>query len=389
MPGIVNAHTHVGSCHGKGLTEDRENGFYKYGLAPAQELTQEDVYHFSILGLIETVKAGATCINEQSHFMEETAKAIKKVGLRAILAETVFETDYGRMKNGDWSRIEGKGESTLNKNISLIEKWHNKVDGRIKCRIGPHAPDTLEPELLLKCKETARKYDVGLHIHAAQSKKEVEYVRRRYGGGSIQFLYNIGFLDSSVLVAHMALIDNEEIELFKRSAAKMLHCPIIMAKRGQFPPMNLIYEAGVPVALGTDWLLMDPWENMRCAILLSRVNSHSASSLNAARALEMATIGGARVLGLDKEIGTLEAGKKADLITINIRKAHMFPMHSQYDDIISNIVYYANSSDVDNVIVDGKLIVSNHNFLAYDESSAIEKAQATAEDLWDRSGIFR
>jgi len=388
MPGIINAHSHVGSAFVKGLTEDREGGFYKIGLPVSHFVTPEDIYYHSILGLIETTKFGSTCINEQWHYMDETAKVVESMGTRAVISETVFETDYMRMREKDWSRVAGKGEATLAKNVELIKKWHGKADGRILCRIGTHAPDTLEPELLIKAKEIAQKYNVGLHIHCAQSRAEIEYINKRYGVGSVEFLESIGFLGPDVIAAHLAWINDKEVAILKKRGVHMAHCPVIMAKRGQFPPMQSIYSAGVNVAIGTDWLSMDPWDNMRAAIFISRVLSQKVSTLDAVRALEMATINGARALHLESTLGTLEVGKKADFILVDLKTAHLYPMHDQYEDVVSNIVYNVNGNDVDSVYVDGKPVVINHKCIRYNEEEAIERAQKSAEDLWARAKVF-
>lgn len=385
LPGIVNAHTHVGTMFFKAITEDREMAFYRVALPMEDHVRAEDVYNTSLLGCLETVKAGSTCINDIWHYMTETAKAAEKLGIRAVLANKVKEADLGKIQFGKWELDSNEGLKRLNDNIFLVKNWHGKARGRITCRIGTHATDTLSPELLIKAKEVAKELGVGLHIHVAQSRQEVSHIQGVHGMGCVEFLNSINFLGPDVIAAHCTFISEKEIAILRRTKTNMAHCPMILAKRGAFPPMDKIYQYGINVAYGTDWLSMDPFENMRFAIGITRVKTGSIAMVDAVKALTIATIGGAHALGLEGEIGSLEVGKKADIIMIDLNKPHLVPIREFYKDIIANIVYNANGNDVHTVIIDGRIIVEGHKCITVDEQEVMDVAQETAEDLWVRS----
>ncbi|MFQ6075607.1 MAG: amidohydrolase family protein [Candidatus Bathyarchaeia archaeon] len=378
LPGIVNVHSHVGNIFGKGLTEDRENGFYRTALPLEKYVTPKDIYHLSLHGCVEALKFGVTCLNEIWHYIWETARAVAEIGMRGVMAHKVLETDLEGLHHGVWRRISGMGDERLKENIDLIKKWHGKAEGRITCRFGAHAPDTCSPELLKRIKELAQNYDVGINTHIGQSKIEMEHMKEVYGKGSVEFLDDIGFLGPDVVAAHLAWISKEEVEILRRTGTYMAHCPVIMAKRGAFPPMGDIYRSGVNVALGTDWLSMDPWDNMRCAIEVSRVLTSDVSTLSATRALELFTTASAEALGLEEDIGSLEIGKKADIIIIDLRRPQLNPLH----DLIPNLVYYASMGDVETVIVDGKVILEDGRAKTVDEEEVVERAQEAAEGIW-------
>ncbi|MDO4557130.1 MAG: amidohydrolase family protein, partial [Lachnospiraceae bacterium] len=177
MPGIVNIHTHVCGSLFKALTEDNRESFYGLAFPMERFLTEETTYLLSMLGCIETVKFGSTCINDLYHYMRSTAKAVEKIGLRGVLAQKIYEVDLCNLQYNDYSLIKGQGEEKLTENIRLIEEYHGKANGRIQCRFGPHATDTVSMEMAHKIRELAEKYNVGIHIHVAQKEKEVKRVR--------------------------------------------------------------------------------------------------------------------------------------------------------------------------------------------------------------------
>lgn len=383
LPGIVNVHTHVCGSLFKGLTEDRADGFYGLALPAEKHLTPDLTYDLSLLGCVETVKAGSTCINDIYHFMSKTAEAVEAVGLRANLAHKILETDLSLIQYNDYTRIPEEGRKRLAENVDLVEKWHGKANGRILCRFGPHAADTLSLEFHREVAATARQYGVGLHIHVAQKTKEVEFIRSKYGFGAVELLQEAGIVGPDVVAAHLVYITQDEIEILKSTGTNMAHCAEMMAKRGCFPNMKEMYASGVRVALGTDWVSMDPWDNMRFTIAVARLFGCSEDTINAPKALKMATIEAARALGLSEDIGSIEEGKKADIITIDLNQPHLRPLN----EIIPTIVYNASGRDVRDVIIDGKHIVQDGIVTTLDELRVVEEGQKAADYIMQKVGF--
>jgi 5-methylthioadenosine/S-adenosylhomocysteine deaminase len=266
MPGIVNIHTHVCGTLFKALTEDVKGSFYSLAFPMEELLTPESTYVMSLLGCLETVKSGSTFINDIYHFMRSTAKAVDKIGLRAQLAQKIYEIDLGRIQFDEYVRVPGEGRRRLEENILLIEEFHNKGNGRITCRFGPHATDTCSLELVQEIAQLTEKYQVGVHTHVAQKTKEVDFLRRTYNLSPVQFLEASGIAGEKLVAAHCVFTDQNDIEILRRTGTTVAHCANMVMKRGNFPPIKQMYEAGIKIGLGTDWVNMDPWDNMRFVI---------------------------------------------------------------------------------------------------------------------------
>ena len=188
LPGIVDAHTHVAGSLFKGLLEDDPNGFYGFALPMEGQLTREDVYHLSLLGAWECMQAGITTINEIYHYSLQVAQALDEIGIRAVVSQNIVDVDIGALRYDDYTRDAAKGEAFLEENIQLIEQYHGKDNGRITCRVGPHATDTVSMELAKKCVAVGQKYGVGFHTHVAQSEREVAQLKASYGLTPVEFL---------------------------------------------------------------------------------------------------------------------------------------------------------------------------------------------------------
>ena len=202
LPGIVDAHTHVAGSLFKGLLEDDPNGFYGFALPMEGQLTPEDVYHLSRLGAWECMQAGVTTVNEIYHYVLSVAKAVDEVGLRAVISQNIVDVDIGALRYNDYTRYPAKGEAFVEDNIRLIEEYHGKDNGRITCRFGPHATDTVSMELAKKCVELGKKYGVGFHTHVAQSEREVALLQEAYGLTPVEFLRETGLLGDHLMAAH-------------------------------------------------------------------------------------------------------------------------------------------------------------------------------------------
>jgi 5-methylthioadenosine/S-adenosylhomocysteine deaminase len=383
LPGFVNVHTHVVGCLFRGLTEDRSDGFYGLALPMERHLDSETVYSLSRLGIAEVLLAGCTVINEIYHEPAATARAVVELGVRAHIAHKVFDTDLATIRTGQRAFIPAEGERRLQENIDLFNNWDGVADGRIQVRFGAHAADTCSPQLLHAIRDEARARHAGRHIHVAQSPEERDFMIATNGMGSIEFLHQEGFLGPDVVVAHVTYATKTGIEILRETDTPVAHCPAIVAKRGRFAPIKAIYEAGVRVGWGTDWVTMDPWDAMRFGISGARMASNQIDLLNAREALWYSTMGSAGVLGEAERLGSLEPGKCADLMLVDLRQPHLAPLN----DPVSVLVYNASGRDVTHVMIGGKFVVSDRQLMTADMPRILSEGQLAAEKVWRAAGL--
>jgi 5-methylthioadenosine/S-adenosylhomocysteine deaminase len=383
LPGLVNAHTHVAGCLFRGLTEDRADGFYGLALPMERHLDAEAVYLLSRLGIAEVLLAGCTVIHEIYHYPAASAQAAAELGVRAQLASKVFDTDLASIGTGLRTQVPAEGDRRLQENVDLYDAWHDAAAGRVQIRFGAHAADTCSPELLARIRAEARARGAGRHIHVAQSPEERDFMATARGTGSIEFLHDQDFLGPDVVVAHVTYATGRGIELLAETDTPVAHCPAIIAKRGRHAPVRELYEAGVRVGWGTDWVTMDPWDMMRFGISVPRIVSQQIDLLSAREALWRLTIGSAAVLGIADSVGSLEAGKLADLILVDLRQPHLTPLH----DPVDTLVYNASGRDVTHVMVGGEFVVADRQLLTARTEDIMQEAQLSASRIWQSAGL--
>jgi 5-methylthioadenosine/S-adenosylhomocysteine deaminase len=383
LPGLVNVHTHVAGCLFRGLTEDRTDGFYGLALPMERHLDAEATYLLSRLGIAEVLLNGCTVIHEIYHHAAATAQAAAELGVRAQLAMKVFDTDLASIGTGERLQIPAEGERRLQQNIELYDAWNDAADGRLQVRFGAHAADTCSPKLLAQITTEAQARRAGRHIHVAQSPEERDFMAAAQGTGSIEFLGDQDFLGPDVVVAHVTYATERGIELLAQTDTPVAHCPAIVAKRGRFAPVRALYEAGVRVGWGTDWVTMDPWDMMRFGISVTRLADRRIDLLSAREALWRLTMGSAGVLGIDDRVGSLEPGKQADLILVDLRQPHLAPLH----DPVATLVYNASGRDVTHVMIGGKFVVAGRQLRTARTDEVVQEAQAVADKIWDAAGL--
>ena len=315
------------------------------------------------------IRSGTTSFADMYFFMDETAKAVEESGLRASLSHGLIEI---------WN--EEKGESDLKEGKRFVRAWQGAADGRIKTMYGPHAPNTCSDEYLAKVKEEARKDGAGIHIHVLETEAELNAMKERYGKCSVHLLDDIGFFGPDVLAAHCVWLSDGDIEILSKKGVNVSHNPVSNMKLASgIAPVYKMLEKGVNVTLGTDGCAsnnnLDLFEEMKSAALLHKVNTGNPAALPARQVLGLATVNGAKALGT--ETGMLKAGKKADLIIVDMKKPHLIPCF----DLASHLVYSARGSDVRTTIVDGKVLMDDYRVLVLDEQKVIEEAQKAAEEL--------
>jgi len=371
MPGLVNTHSHAAMSLLRSYADDMElKPWLEEKIWPAEEnLRGEHVCWGSMLAFLEMIKSGTTTFADMYFYMDDVAEAAIKIGIRGVLARGLIQ----------FTDPEGKN---LQENIDLIEKYHKKGDGRITCLIGPHAPYTTSPEYLQKVMAAADKQGVGLHIHISETKQEVEDIYKEHGVSPVEYLEKLGLFERHVVAAHCVHVSEKDMDILKKHNVGVCHNPGSNLKLASgIAPVPIMLEKGINVGIGTDGASsnnnLNMFEEMHLTALIHKGYNLNPLILNAREVLEMATIGGARVLGLDHEIGSLEEGKKADIIIIDLEKPHFYPKA----DLISNMVYSAQGSDVKTVIIDGKIVMENYKLTTYDEKEILIKSEEMKKDL--------
>jgi len=374
LPGLVNCHTHVPMTLFRGVAEDKPLDIWlRKTIWPLEaKLKPSNIYDGALLGCLEMIKSGTTCFADMYFHEDMVAKAVEKAGLRAVLAEGIIEA-------GDSAR----GEKMLKDNVSIARRFNGYADGRVSVRMGPHALYSCSPNLLRRVREAALQLKVGVHVHLGESLDMAESLKARYGFSETALLERIGFLSGlDVLAAHCIQLSDEDMQILARHGVKVAYNPIANMKLGMgAPKINHLLKLGVTVGFGTDGPAsnnsLDMFDTMKVAALLQKESYLDATVLPAETVLRMATIDGARALGLDKLTGSLEVGKRADVILVDFEKPHLIPKHNLY----ANIVYSARGSDVDTVIVDGTILMEKRRVKTLKEGEAMEKAQRAASNL--------
>lgn len=379
MPGLINTHIHLSMTMLRSIADDIEaSSWLPVIWALEAHLKPETVYAGAALGMAEMIASGTTCFNDHYFMMDEVARATAETGLRAQLAEAILE-----------NRNRRKGERDLENGTRFAAEWMGKADGRIVTRMGPHALYTCSTPLIIKAREAANSIGVGMHMHVAESKFEMRLVAKKDKAGetSVQHLDGLGVLGPDFVLAHGLTIDEKDIAILKRLGTGIAHCPQAYAKIGgwPFPPVDQWIKVGLHVGLGTDGVAsnnnLDLFDEMRTATLTRKLFAKDGVVLPARQVIRMATRMGAQVLGLEKEIGSLEAGKRADVILIDFRKPHLSPVHN----LPGHLVYSACGADVDTVIVDGRVLLRGRRFLTLDINEVLTRAQAEFEALLGRA----
>jgi len=395
MPGFVDAHIHTGMSLMRGEGQDvPEIEWMLKTMAPFGPHTKP--WHritASKLGVLEALKAGTTCFGEIGGSMANTAeKVFEPSGVRAHLANTVNEMGKGSRPdpNKPYIFFEDVGEKKLKEAIDFINEWHGGADGRVTCMFAPHAADMMSKELLLRVKEEANKRNMMSHIHIAQGGREAIQIKLRYNTSAVKFLDSIGFLDDTIIGAHCHQTGDEEVELLAKRKVRYVSCPAsIGIIDGITPPLALYYMyGGVSAGIGSDQASGNNSHNMlvemKVAALLNKTRHRDPTLLPAWKMMRIATIEGAQTIGVGDTTGSLEVGKKADLIMLNLRVPHMTPILSRpVRNIAPNLVYSARGDEVETVIVDGKVLVDNYKVLSMDEEAIIDEAQRAGTEMAD------
>lgn len=373
MPGFVNTHTHAGTALFRGLADDRPRAFWPEGgyRVPGQERFTPDDYRLSLrAAAAELLFNGITTIADRIAGMDTLAPVIEASGLRAVVGNTIAD-QAGPV---DWAPTE-----------RLIERYGvDPAASRVFACIAPHALDSCSDELLADCACRARRRGAKVFLHVAQSEAEVAVVRARGHSGALACLRGAGLIGPDVVAAHCIYLDDNEIDGWCADGTAICHCPASNLKIEARTIALARFLGRVPVGLGTDWTAsdnsMDMFWEMRLAALVGKMKADDPQALTTRQMLRLATIDGARVLGIDHLVGSIERGKRADLVVLDGRRLEMAPLH----DPISNIVYSTTPRSVRDVLVDGTMLVTNGRLVRDDEAGIVEAIAAAG---WARDGL--
>ena len=374
LPGLINTHTHLSMTLFRGLADDLSlDSWLNDHIWPMEaNLNGDYCYIGALLGAVELIKSGTTTFSDMYFYMEDVARAVDESGIRAVLS-------YGMIDFGDAE----KRENEIKENLDLFNNCHNTADGRIKVFFGPHSPYTASKELLMKVRELADEYNMGIHIHVSETEKEINDSLDEKGLRPFEYLDEIGFLGPDVVAAHCVWLSDDEIEIIKKHDVKISHNPCSNMKLASgIAPVSKLIDNDICVSIGTDGASsnnnLDLIEELKTASLLQKVSTLDPKVLTSDETLAMGTIKGAEALGLDSEIGSIEVGKKADIILIDRNSANMVPDSSS---LSSNVIYSANGSNVDTTICNGKILMENKKLTILDEQEIYDKAKQAIKEL--------
>jgi len=387
LPGFVQTHIHLCQTLFRSAADDLALiDWLKKRVWPMEAAHSADSITASArLGVAELIKGGTTCAltMETVHHTSEVFRVILESGFRATIGKCM-------MDKGDEvpQELNERTTDSINESVALMKEWHGAENGRIRYCFAPRFAVSCTRELLEQVGRLAREHETIIHTHASENRTECEIVERETGLRNVAYLDQVGLTGDDVVLAHCVHLVDEEIEILRHTQTNVAHCPSSNLKLGSgIAPIAKLLANQISVSLGADGApcnnRLDMFTEMRSAALLQKA-LHGPEVLPAQRVLRMATIDGARALGLSDDIGSLETGKKADLSLVNLDQLHTTP---RSEDVISSVVYSAQPSDVQSMVIDGKILMNNRQLLTIDEENVIEQANSQRVSLMRRAGL--
>jgi len=387
LPGFVQTHLHLCQTLFRGAADDLPLlDWLKKRVWPMEAAhTAESVRASARLGVAELIKGGTTCAltMETVNHTGEVFKVVDESGFRAIVGKCMMD------KGDDVPRaLHEETDNSIKESLSLLESWHGKADGRIGYCFAPRFALSCTHELLSRVGQLAQERGVMVHTHASENKDECAWVENATGLRNVVYLDSLGLSGRHVMLAHCVHLDAAEFEILRNTQTNVAHCPSSNLKLGSgIAQITRMLEEGISVSLGADGAAcnnrLDMFTEMRTMALLQKV-LHGPEAIPAHQSLRMATYGGAKALGLEQQIGSLEIGKRADVIIVKLDSLHSTPHASE---LISALVYSAQTSDVRSVLIDGEIVMKDRNLLTLDEGAIVSDAGRESSALLTRAGI--
>ena len=388
LPGFIDAHMHTGDCIFRGVAQDTNN-WMMYGYGPFSNVLKKEAGEYgSRLAITEAIKSGTTTFGDFEKDMEFVCQFIYDIGVRGNIASTIREAKRKTYHPGELYEFDEKmGYESLQENLDLYNKWHNKGNGRIKILFGPQGADFVSKDMLMEIQRIAKEKNTKIHMHLQQGDRETYQVEKRYGKRPISWLDGIGFLDDTLISVHLTDATDEEARLVAEKGASMILCPgSIGIIDGIVPPSKAFQDAGGFVALGSDQAPGNNCHNifneMKLGALFNKIKYKNPEVMPAWKMLRMATIEGAKAIGLGNMIGSLEKGKRADFIAVDLNQTTMQPVFTKpMRNMVPNLVYSARGSEVSHVAVDGKLIYKEGTLLTINEKDLLPEIRKYADEI--------
>ncbi len=363
LPGLVNSHTHVAMTLFRSYADDVAlMDWLQHHIWPAEEkLTDELVYWGSQLAFAEMIRGGTTAFCDMYMHMDAVAQSAIDAGIRGTLARGL-------------AGVSPNGVQALAENVELFRRWDGVQDGLLKVMLGPHAPYTCPADYIRTVADTAKHEGIEVHIHLSETRGEVDTCYEKHGMSPIAWMEELGLFEVPTLAAHCVHVDANDIDILARHDVRVAHNPRSNLKLASgIAPLVTMREKGIVVGLGTDGCSsnnkLDMFEEMQLAALLHKGNLQDPFAITAKEAIHLATKGGAQAIGYKDKLGTLEVGMLADIILLNRTGYHWQPCY----DVISSVVYSANSMDVDTVFINGRMVMHNREILTIDIDRVREK----------------
>ncbi|MGH7071149.1 MAG: amidohydrolase family protein [Acetobacteraceae bacterium] len=386
FPGFINAHTHTVLTALRGTVEDWEgDAIYRYMSPISYEMSAEERSVMAALGCVEAIRSGSTTLVDPFRHVAGYAGAMANAGVRLWLSESCADIDTRRIRHGDYTVDAAFGRTFLERAESLIESWHGRCQGRVRCQVAAHAPDNCSPRMLGELRQLAARRGLTRTIHLSQSVGEVAAVQAAHGTTSAAYLDREGFLGPDLVAAHWTFCNQDDIALLAERGVQMAHCPASISRRGMHKALlGLIRDAGVRIALGTDNMSEDIFQAMSFGSIVHRTGRGRAEEggvlPSPQEILDMVTRDAACTVGADAEIGSIEPGKRADLTFVDLDAPVMRPMIRP----VSNLVHYGHPGLVRSVMVDGAFVMRDRRILTIDEPGLLRQAQEVTRRVWER-----
>ncbi len=389
MPGMVNSHTHLFQSFLRGLADDKPLlEWLNAAIFPvAKHLRGEEAHAAAMLGLIENIRSGVTSVIDHQYVHTEPAvddgvfQAAVETGIRFRLAYGWADMNYDPILQLTPGYI-------MSETDRLHRQWHGQENGRLSLEFGPVIPWGCSDETMLKNHETAKRWGVGMHVHIAETEEEVAMNVEQRGSRHVEWLHSLGVLDADMQLVHSVWLNDHELDLVQESGAVIVHCPVSnMYLASGAARIAEMHRRGIPVALATDGPgsnnNQDMMEVLKTTALLAKHSMHDAMALLPGDVLRFSTRGGAHAFGQPGETGSLEIGKKADIVIVDLNSPFAMPVHNP----ASALVYNLGSAAVDTVIIDGNVVMDHKRILVVDEEQVLEEARQHCSRLFARAGV--
>ncbi len=395
MPGLVNTHVHLSQALIRGCADDLSLvDFLTKRVWPLQgNYDHEDARLSAELCLLEMLKSGTTAFVEamtaHNYGFDGIARVVELSGLRAALSKIVMDIpSYAMSENSMHPGLVEDSEESFAEALEMHRRWDGAADGRIQVWFGPRPPGGTSSAMYRRMTELVREKGMRLTVHLAEVREDIDYIRREYNLSAIEYARSVGMLGPNILLIHVVWVGPDEIALLAETGTHVTHNPLSNSKLASgISPIPEMLKAGVNVGLGTDAATCsndyDMIRAMRWASFLHKARLLDPEIMPCETVLEMATLNGAKAMGLEDEIGSLEPGKRADFIVLDLDKPHLTPAPNP----VSAVVSAATGKDVDMVFIDGKMVVQGGKALFMDEDRILAEARERAERLYRKAGI--